>query len=255
MQNIKLGVQLYTLRKDLQQQDTFPPVFRRVKDMGAQTVQLSALGKYDSKRMGELCRELSLDVCATHSDFSRIQNDLDRLAQEHQDFDCPQIGIGMLPSSYDKKKLDDIRAFIEVLNKTGERLKQYNMGIAYHNHWFEFHKFDGQPMLDIMIAETEPYVEFILDTYWVKVGGYDPCDYIDKLKGRISVLHLKDYKKRFGFFPAIKAIGDGGLDFQAIMQHAQAAGVKAAVVELDYAKNPYDSLARSLKHLRTIYPA
>lgn len=252
MSKMSLGVQLYTLRKDLKRGEQFPAVLRRVKDMGAQTVQVSGTGPYDSGTVGALCRDLGLSVCATHSKFARIQTELEQLAQEHQKLGCTQIGIGMMPGSYDKKSLESVREFIAFLNETGRKLQPYGMTIAYHNHWFELKCLNGKPMLDIMIEETAPYVEFILDTYWVKVGGYDPCDYIDKLRGRMSVLHLKDYRKTLGVFPAIKAIGDGTLDFPAIMQHAQAAGVQAAVVELDYAKNPYDSLERSLQYLQTI---
>lgn len=253
---MQTGVQLYTLRKDLQSYENFPRVLQRVKDMGAACVQISAVGPYDSGELGSLCRELGLAVCATHSNFTRIKTDLDALAQEHLELGCPQIGIGMLPREYDRKNPDSARAFIEFLNKTGEHLQQYGLTIAYHNHWFEFKPMpDGKPMLDWLIEQTQPYVEFILDSYWVKVGGYEPQAYIDKLAGRMSVLHLKDYQKRFGFFPAIKALGEGTLDFVSILKHAKDAGVSAAVVELDYAKDPYASLTRSLRHIETCLAA
>lgn len=250
---MRYGVQLYTLRKDLQQQENFPAVFERVKKMGAESVQVSATGPFDSKFLGKLAKDLDLHICATHSKFERIQNDLDKLAEEHLDFGCPQIGIGMLPAQFDKKSYDDICRFADILNETGEKLQAYNLNIAYHNHWFEFSKIQGeQTMFDVLLAKTAPHVNFILDSYWIKVGGEDPATYIDRFAGRIRVLHLKDYKKRF-FVPLIKPLGKGTLDFPAILEHAKAAGVTDAVVELDISRKPYQDLETSIHYLNNLH--
>lgn len=249
---MQFGVQLYTLRNYLKEQKDFPEVFERVKDMGAATVQVSGTGAFDSKFLGQLARDFELSVCATHSKFDRIKNELDVLAEEHSDFDCKQIGIGMLPSCYDKKSADDIRKFAQFLNETGEKLKKYDMNIAYHNHWFEFKKLDGdKTFFDILLEETEAFVQFIPDSYWIKVGGEDPASYLDRFFGRVSVLHLKDYKKKL-FLPLMKPIGDGTLDFKNILAHAENIGVKSSVVELDISKKPFADLEKSLLYLNNM---
>jgi sugar phosphate isomerase/epimerase len=252
MDKMEIGVQLYTVRKYLKKPSQVDGVFKKIKEMGASVVQVSGMCEMDSVELGKISKDNNLPICITHSPYKRIKNDLDALAAEHLNFGCKNMGIGMLPKEFDRKNLDSIKEFIEFLNTTAEKLKQYDMTIAYHNHWFEFKKFDDKTMYDIMIENTIKEVQFIPDTYWIKVGGYDVSYYIEKLNGRVNTIHLKDYKKTLNL-PAFKPIGDGTLDFKKILSDSEKAGIENAVVELDLSLNPYESLSKSLNYIKTIY--
>lgn len=252
MRKIKIGTQLFSLKKYLQKEENVPIVFEKLKNMGAEVVQVSQMCEIDSKKLGQISRDFDLPICITHSKVDRIKNDLDRLAEEHLDFGCKNIGIGMMPKEYRESK-DGLLAFIDLLNETAEKLKKYDMTIAYHNHHIEFKKYDDDLIYDMLIEQTDNAVQFIPDTFWIKVGGYSPQEYIKKLNGRINTLHLKDYKKILGL-PIFRAIGKGDLDFVDILKVAEESKVENAVVELDFSFNPYKSMEYSLNHLRKIYP-
>jgi len=252
MGKIKIGAQLFSLRKYLKQEENVPLVFKKVKEMGAEVVQVSGMCKIDSKKLGKISKDFELPICITHSPIDRIKNDLDRLANEHLDFGCKNIGIGMMSSEY-RGSEDGLMKFIELLNDTAKKLEAYGMTIAYHNHHFEFKKYGEKTIYDIMIDETDKAVQFIPDTFWIKVGGYSPQEYIKKLSGRINTLHLKDYKKTLGL-PVFRAVGKGIFDFVDILKVAEDTGVENAVVELDLSPNPYKSMEFSLNHLKKIYP-
>ncbi|HQC54536.1 MAG TPA: sugar phosphate isomerase/epimerase [Clostridia bacterium] len=252
MGKIKIGTQLFSLRRYLQEEENVPQVFAKVKEMGAEVVQVSGMCAIDSKKLGEISKQYELPICITHSPVDRIKNDLDKLAEEHLDYDCKNIGIGMMPSEY-RANEDGLKSFIELLNETSTKLAKYDMTIAYHNHHFEFNKYGDRIIYDIMIENTDKAVQFIPDTYWIKVGGYVPQDYIKKLTGRINTLHLKDYKKTLGV-PLFRAVGKGDIDFVDILKVAEEAGVENAVVELDFSLKPYKSMEYSLNYLKKIYP-
>lgn len=251
-ERMKIGVQLYTLRKYLQKPENVRPVFERVAAMGAETVQISAMCKTDAKEIASICRDTGLSVCGTHSPFKDIKNDLDRLAEEHLEFGCKTIGIGMLPSCYDKKNPMSVSCFVDFLNETAEKLKKYDMRVAYHNHWFEFKKVGDRLLYDVLIEDTVPEVAFIPDTFWIKVGGFEPVEYLNKLGDRAVILHLKDWKKVLGV-PVFKPVGDGKLDFPKILEAAETNGTNYAVVELDVSRDPYGDLDKSLKYISAIY--
>ncbi|MFA6867050.1 MAG: TIM barrel protein [Clostridia bacterium] len=251
MGQIKIGAQLYSLRKYLKKPEDVPYVFDKVQKMGAEVVQVSGMCKMDSKKLNEISKEYNLPICITHSPIERIKNDLDNLANEHLDFGCKNIGIGMMPKCYRTGKLDDLKKFVELLNATAEKLSKYDMTIAYHNHWFEFKEVGGELMYDYLIDNTETKVQFIPDTFWIKVGGFEPNFYIEKLANRVNTLHLKDYKKTI--IPIFKPIGDGILDFKSILACAEKANIKNAVVELDISLKPFSNMEKSLKYLKTIY--
>lgn len=250
---MRIGVQLFSLRKYLTDENSYKQIFAKVKEMGAEVVQISATGAsiIDSNVLGSISKDYDLPICITHAPFSRITNDLDKLCAEHLDFNCNNIGIGMMPKEFRTGKIGDIKRFVDILNETAEKLKVYDMSISYHNHWFEFDKIGEDIVYDYMIENTQNNVWFIPDTYWIKLKGGDILGYLNKLNGRINTLHLKDYKKTLGI-PLFRAVGKGILDFEGIINAANKNGIPNAVVELDLSPNPLKSIKFSLEYLNAI---
>lgn len=229
-----------------------PAVLKSVKEMGAETVQVSGMCKMDAKILKLIIDDLNVHICCTHSPFERIQNDLDKLAKEHLTYGAKIIGIGMMPTKYRKNNFKLLPEFIKILNETAEKLKKYNMKIAYHNHAFEFKRVNGKCVYDILIENTSKEVEFIVDTYWLRFAKVSIIEYLEKLTGRVSILHLKDYKKKMGL-PFMCEVGGGELSFMDILATAERIGVKYAVIEQDFSLRPYKALEKSMKYLQENY--
>src|SRR5678816_663196 len=111
------------------------------------------------------------------------------------------------------------------LNKIARACHERGIDFAYHNHSFEFQKFDGKTGLDIVFENTEPHlVKAELDVYWVKHGGEDPVARINKFGDRVIALHLKDMAA--GDDKKFAEVGRGTLDFKAILDAATKNGVR-----------------------------
>ena len=246
--SVRIGVQMYTVRSKLKSPETMEEAFRRCQAMGSQCVQAYPIASVSAALLSELSAKYEQPICTLHADFGRVQNDLDRLAEEFLTFGCRAIGIASMPGQYRKQGLEGTKAFARFLNETGLKLQAYDMNVTYHNHAFEFQQAGGQTHYDYLVENTEPFVHFTPDVYWIKVGGYEPLDILEKLSGRTRVLHLKDWKKGVAPFN-MRGIGGGTLDFPAILRHAEKAGVVDAVVELDFARKPWQSLENSLRYL------
>ena len=245
---MKIGAQLFSLRKYLKDEAGYRRVFATVRDMGAEVVQLSAGGgnlAVTAAQIASLSDEYGLPVCVTHSPVARIKDDLPRLAEEHLQFGCRSIGIGMMPKEYRTGKAADIRRFVDLLNITADKLAPYGMTVAYHNHGFEFRETDDGKPYDILIAETSSAVKFIPDTFWIKAAGCDIAEYLGKLDGRVETVHFKDYGKIFGL-PIFRAVGKGDIDFAAVTKQCEAIGAQYAVAELDISPAPLKSMSFSL---------
>ncbi len=239
------------MRKYLKDEAGYRTVFEKVKAMGADAVQISCTMSQPvgAQTLAALAAEYDLPICATHSPVQRITDDLDRLAEEHLTFGCREIGIGMMPKQFRQNGYERLDKFLDILNVAGDRLKAYGMTVAYHNHWFEFDKKDNSSVFDLMIERTEDYVRFIPDTFWIKVGGEEPAEFLKKLSGRVGTVHLKDYSKVLGL-PVFRALGKGTLDFGAIINSARQTGAEYAVAELDFSPNPLKSAAVSMQYMK-----
>ena len=83
-------------------------------------------------------------------------------------------------------------------------------------------------------------------------GGGDVREWIEKCKGRVDILHLKDMAKCDGNEPAqyITEIGNGNLYWEGIIETAIRTGVKHFVVEQDTCPgDPFESLKKSSDYL------
>jgi sugar phosphate isomerase/epimerase len=159
------------------------------------------------------------------------------------------------------KKLDDFREMADKLNKAGEQVGKAGMKLCYHNHAFEFAAMEGSRPIDILIEKTDAKLVGIeLDVFWVSVAGNDPAAMLKKMPGRFPLVHLKDKKPDAPVQFAenvprdtFMEVGNGSLDFKAILAAAKQSGVKHYFVEQDQTPgDPVESLKKSYANVRAL---
>lgn len=93
-----------------------------------------------------------------------------------------------------RKTYDDILAYMEVFNKSGELCKKSGMKFGYHNHDFEFsQKLNDMLVYDIILQHTDPsLVMQQLDMGNLYNGGAKADEILKKYPGRFESLHVKD---------------------------------------------------------------
>jgi len=93
-----------------------------------------------------------------------------------------------------RKTFDDMKAYMDVFNKSGELCKKSGMRFGYHNHNFEFTtSLNGQKVYDIILENTDPsLVVQQLDMGNLFGTGADAYDIVKKHPGRFISMHVKD---------------------------------------------------------------
>jgi len=124
----------------------------------------------------------------------------------------------------------------DLLNRKAEALRPLGIKVGYHNHNIEFAPAGNSTGWDILFRETQPgLVHFEVDLGWVAAAGLDPVRFLDRARGRVKLLHVKDMAAgtvpnfRIEMKPA--EVGSGILPWQRILPAAQRAGVEHYLVE------------------------
>ena len=253
---MQAGLNLYSIRNYLDTEAHFLEAAKALKEMGYSYIQYSG-GAFDADRIARVSAQSGLPVVLTHVPMDRIVGDTQALMEEHAKFGCKNIGLGAMPPD---AIADEVRCkqMIEQLNKAGEVMQQNGFSFFYHHHHFEFFKHGGQTVFDYII-ENAPYINYTLDTYWLQYGGVDVGATIDRLKGRICCVHLKDYmitntpENPGGFTPVFAPVGDGNIDFVSLLPRMRAAGAQYFLVEQDNAATLPDTMeqvGRSIKYIK-----
>ncbi len=248
---MKFGVTLFNFHREIKTLEDLDKVLAFLKDLGVNTVQVSGIGHLAYKDVAVYCKKYDLEVCLTHNAPERVLNDTDALIEEHKILGCKNIGIGYIGEDY--RGTEGYKRFIEEFSVPAQKILDAGMKFNYHNHAFEFEKYDGRLGMDIMIEDSEKdLLNFVIDTHWVQTGGCNPAKYIEKVAGRMSVCHFKDFKivdneRKFA------EIGTGNLDLDECYRLCVKTGVEYIIIEQDSTDiDIFESTKISVNNLKEI---
>ena len=247
----RIGAQYYTLRDFTKNIRDFEETCRKVKEIGYKIVQISGT-PLGAKEMREVLDRYDLTVVTSHRGWGDFRENLDEIIDYNKTLGCTLCGVGSMPGEYWENNAG-VDRFIREVNETAEKLQAAGMQFGYHNHAFEFAKLDGKRIMDRLIGETDPEkVSFIVDTFWLQVGGINPADFIRSLGNRALAVHFKDLSVDPANWttPAIAEVGEGNLDWDEIIAACDEAGTEWALVEQDTCKgDPFVSMKMSYDYL------
>lgn len=246
MKHFPVALQPYTIRDHLSKD--FLGSLTRVAEIGYQSLELGPPPEGISlAEMKAHLDHLGLKTMGAHAGLEQLQHDLDSITDYLQEMHARYV---TLSCRFESKA--QVLEMAEVFNQIGQRCHERGVQFLYHNHDWEFVKFDGVYALDLLLEHTDPaLVQMELDVYWVARGGENPQAFLAKLQDRCPVLHLKDMEAGDEQFFA--EVGEGILDIPAILQVAEQVGVKHLVVEQDLSRrDPMDSIAISLQNLQQL---
>jgi sugar phosphate isomerase/epimerase len=258
----EIGLQLYTLR-DVINKDV-KGTLEKVAALGYQKVE--AYGYNDGKLFGmavkdfaALTKSLKLKVTSGHyllgkSDSTKAMKGTLLNEWERAVADAKEVGQEYMILAYltadERKSLDDYKRICETVNKAAEVCKKNGIRMGYHNHDFEFEKFEGQVAYDVMLKELDAKtVSMEMDLYWMHVANQNPIDYFSKHPGRFHQWHVKDMDK---IDPKKQVdVGTGKIDFPSIFAKAKLSGLKNFYVEQEaYPISPMDSVEKSIANVK-----
>lgn len=227
----RIGAQLYTIRDYCETPENFEKAMEALKNIGYKTVQISGVKVDDAKFLREVCDKNGLEIICTHRGFPGFENNMDAEIERHKIYGSKYAGIGGLAADMWQTK-EKLLETIEKLNGFSDKLKEHGITFTYHNHEWEFIKYDdGKSCMDYMLEYGR--FSIMADVYWMAFAGIDPVRFIKKNGSRIECIHFKDLKVLPTRQVTMCEIGRGNLDWDEIIKACEEAGVKYAFVEQD----------------------
>jgi|LSQX01.2.fsa_nt_gb sugar phosphate isomerase/epimerase len=275
MKDFKVALQLYSIREDMGK--NMDAALKKVKEIGYDYVEFAGYFEHTSEEVKNMLDKYELECISVHQgidlfleDEKNAINYLKTIGARHSAI--PWYSVENLKGSPNWEKT------VEYFTTVGKALKENGIQLMYHNHDFEFNKFEGKFLLDwIFEAVPADLLQPQIDTCWVHYAGYDPSEYIMKYSGRISVVHLKDFVcKNLGGGPVYALIDNSGKEgekasreetgfefrplgygiqnFPQILKASEKAGAEYLVVEQDQSPDrpPMEAAKLSREYLRTL---
>ena len=275
---LPVGVQLYSVRTDLEQD--FYGTLRKVAEMGYAGVEF--YGEYYGIPVVEvkkMCTELGLIPFSNHVPFQQMIDDVDKVIEENTVLGVQYIVFPYMDeASRPGVDPEQFKATVAKIGEVGAKVKAAGFQLLYHNHDFEFVTLeDGAVGYDyIFNSNDRSNLQNELDVCWADYAGFNPADVLAKYAGNIPVVHCKDYylegklssapyaligistdnsmKDEGGWFE-YRPLGMGQVDIPAVIKASVDGGARWLCVEQDEpceGLTRLEGIAKSVEYLRSL---
>jgi len=253
-----IGLQLYTVRDELQKD--VPGTIEKVAAIGYKEVEIYDLYGMAPAQFTKLLKDNGLTAVSGHYLLNVEKTEWEKKVAEAKELGLKYMVHAILDPE-ERKSLDDYKRHVELFNKIAAQTHQAGMQFCYHNHDFEFQKFDSITVYDYLLKHLDPHlVQFEMDCFWVTHAGQDPVALMKRHPGRFPQLHIKDLKA--GIAPSLEfdarmglfaEVGKGTINWKRIFAAAPQGGMKHFYVEQDYCEvPPLESIKISYEYLHNL---
>jgi len=239
-----LGIQLYTLRSEMERD--FEGTLARVAEIGYREVEFAGYFDRSAADVRATLDSAGLTAPAAHVGLDLIGDAMDKTVSDAATIGHRYLVVPWI--SEENRTLDGFRQVAEQLNRASEQARANGLTVGYHNHDFEFVRTDDQIPLDVLLAETDPSVVLELDIFWAVKGGADPLSYFSQHSGRVKLIHAKDMDAAGN----MTDVGAGTIDFAAILNAGEGAGLEHVFVEHDQPADPFATARAGHAHLQQL---
>lgn len=210
----------------------------------------------NAKIIKELIDEEGIEVVSIQVKPKHVFGEVEKIVRFCEITGCKNVVISMLPFSCIFGNDLKLYKFLDTLDRQFEIYASHGITLAYHHHNWEYIKLsNGKTRMEELLLRTKK-IKFVNDTYWTARCGISPAQQIKVFGDRLLGIHLRDltFKKKFLDVVAHDTvIGDGVIDFNAVLDAAREVGCEYTVIE-QKTDTPYEDIKRSLNHLMKIKP-
>ncbi|MCL2059253.1 MAG: sugar phosphate isomerase/epimerase [Oscillospiraceae bacterium] len=256
-----IGVQGYTTRYRVYTAEHVEETYKKLAAMGYDGSESGLGGRVMSPEEDiALLKKYGLKVADTYGDLSKP----DEVMKRAEMYGVKIVGAPSVPNEM-LHSVEGFKTYAKRLNELAKPFKGTGIRLQYHNHSQEFRNFPqlgGKAGMAILIEETDPdMVVFELDTFWMSAAGCDPVQWIEKVSGRIPIVHFKDlaidWKAEDGgmgqVYKRFAEIGQGNINWPPIVAACVKAGVEWYCVEQDRTVlDEFECLKISIDYMRSI---
>jgi sugar phosphate isomerase/epimerase len=248
MNNLPIGLQLYSLREDTASDPA--GTLTRVAAMGYAGVEFAGFFDWSAAEVRRTLDDLSLQCCGAHIGIQTMLPDVFEATVEfHRTIGNRFLIVPGLPAEYTGSPAN-YRRTAAVFNELAEKLEPHGLYVGYHCHAGDFQPVEGEIPWEILAENTGDRVVLQMDTGNCLAGGGDPVAYLRRYPGRALAVHLKaDYARQEDAL-----VGEDDQDYAGIFAAcATVAGTEWYIVEQEsYPVTPLESVQACLENLRKL---
>lgn len=227
---MKIGIQTYTVREQMDQD--FEGTLRTLREIGYEGAELCQFYGRSGAQIRDIFARTGLTLVSMSFSLDDVCDDCAAKIREVKQTGTRYAVISWLDQAR-RRGTDRWEQTLQELRQVACVCRENGLQLLYHNHDFEFCKHDGSYDYDQMMQQV-PQLYAEPDVGWITAAGLSPVAFLQKYSGRVPLVHAKDIEGRIDFETfQYRTVGEGILDWRAVLSAAQKAGTEWIVLEQD----------------------
>ena len=251
---LDFGVQTFTIRH-LQKKNIKKAYMPLIK-LGIKKYEVARIdfNEKNANIIKELVDGQGIEVVSIQVKPKYVFGEIEKIVRFCEITGCKNVVISMLPFGCILGNEEKFYNFLDSLDKHCDIYASHGITLAYHHHNWEYVRLsNGKTRMEELLSRTER-IKFVHDTYWTARSGVSPTAQIKAFGKRLLGVHLRDlsFKARgIDVLPINSAIGEGVVDFSAVLSECEKVGCSYYVIE-QKTDSPYRDIEKSYLKLKEI---
>ncbi len=220
----------------------------RTAEIGYRFVELAGFYDKTPEEWKAKLDQFGLTVIGSHIPIEDAEERADDLRHQADILGFNRFIVPWAPAQ------ETVAGWIELggqLSRAGEKIDEQDLELFYHNHSHELVPAGTETGLDLIFkSSSSAFLQAELDLYWLEKAGQNASAWIQKMAGRVPLVHFKDMAgdEEGGH----TEIGSGVMDWDDIIDSCRTCGVEYAIVEHDDPTlDPLESIRVSYEFLKS----
>ena len=203
----------------------------------------------------ELLHKYDLQVVSLLLPYEMFRDDPEGVLNLARAYDAKYVGCAWIPHTENEFSIKEVKEALGVFNKAGKLAAESGIQVFYHPHGYELKPFESATLLDYMITSATHF-QFQMDVYWIRHGGQDPLEFLEKYPDRFILMHMKDMAQGvrgdFSGHSDVRSnvvLGTGQIDIASLMRKSKQLGIPFVFIE-DESPDSRAQIPLSLKYLK-----
>jgi sugar phosphate isomerase/epimerase len=242
---IPIGLQVYSVRNEAEKD--LAGVLAQVAEMGYEGVEFAGYYKWPAEKIRKVLDQHNLKCCGTHTGLNEMRGERFAKTVEFNKI----IGNRNLiaPSGMRTGSQEAVIQFAKQMSELAAKAKEQGMRVGYHNHAGEFDAKGGFIPWEVFAKNSSQDVILQVDIGHIARAGADPAKYMAMFPGRLTTVHVKDFRKG----QPDPMVGEGDVDWPAMFKICEGAGgTEWYIIEDEATVGPMQRIKTDIQNLRKL---
>ena len=225
-----LGYQLSSLKPLLTTAQEVAKAFETLAKIGYRDLQLQWIApSVPDQVVAEQLKAKGLRCVAVQDMIPAVRENPERYLKQNLLWGSQYMTVSGIPAEY--MSVEGIKAYSKKLEQMAKPYQEQGITFTFHPITQSFSELEGISAVHRLLEQLPETIQLTLCIHHAEFAGYSSIELMEQYRGRVDMIHLKDYVLDTEGKRVLVPVGQGVTPWKEILRGAEKNQVKWAMIE------------------------